>query len=108
LFRPDGADIMRSRMEQTPATRRACWIGALLPVCFAIWLHRPMWDAGLLSDDLVLRAYVADPGPHGPSAAWRRVLEDLQGPWLFGPPLFYRPLASWLRSTPACRRATPT
>ncbi|HEU4418471.1 MAG TPA: hypothetical protein VFT55_06000 [Planctomycetota bacterium] len=82
-------------MEQSPATRRACWIGALLPVCFAIWLHGPMWDAGLLSDDLLLRAYVVDPGPHGPVVAWRRVLEDLQGPWLFGPPFFYRPLATF-------------
>ena len=82
-------------MEQTPATRRACWIGALLPVCFAIWLHGPMWDGGLLSDDLVLRAYVVDPGSHGPVVAWRRVMEDLQGPWLFGAPLFYRPLVTF-------------
>jgi len=81
-------------MEQSPATRRACWIGALLPVCLAIWLHGPMWDGGLLSDDLALRVYVVDPGPHGPVVAWRRVLEDLQGPWLFGSQYFYRPLVT--------------
>lgn len=81
-------------MDSTRQPQRLLGIGVLLPALVALWLYWPVRNGGLLSDDLLLHAYSVVPGRDGLQPAWQHVYEDLQGPWLFGNPWFYRPLTT--------------
>ena len=73
---------------------RVVALAALLPALFAVWLHAPVHDGGLLADELLLVGYVTEPGPDGLRPDWNRVAADFTGPWAFGNGTYYRPLVT--------------
>lgn len=79
-------------LDATLPLRRLALL-ALLPAAFAMWLHGPVWNGGLLSDDLALMTYLVAPGTSAP-VLWSRVAEDFVGPWAFGSGHYYRPLTT--------------
>jgi len=69
-------------------------VAALLPALFAIWVHAPVWNGGLLADELLLVGYVTENTADGMRVDWQRVLDDFHGPWAFGYGNYYRPLVT--------------
>lgn len=79
--------------DSSPRPVRTTWI-ALLPALAAVLLYAPVWDGGLLADDLLLCGYATEPGPSGLRPDWQRIGADFAGPWAFGNGTYYRPLTT--------------
>ncbi|HEU4420677.1 MAG TPA: hypothetical protein VFT55_17190, partial [Planctomycetota bacterium] len=70
------------------------WLAAGVPALLALCLAWPVWDGGLLSDDLGLMTCLVRPGGGAEDVDWSRVAGDFTGPWAFGQWNYYRPLVS--------------